>query len=129
MTELQQLLDNLLTFQTFEPLNKDEYELIEQVETRLSTLTKVGCTSCLYCMPCPAGVDIPGNFHIYNQDAMFKNVGAGKWSYGMLVKRNADASVCVECGECIPKCPQHINIPLELQNMREELEFVKEYEK
>lgn len=129
MTELPQLLDNLNTFETFEPLNKYECELIERVEARLSTLTKVGCTSCMYCMPCPAGVDIPGNFHIYNQDAMFKNVGAGKWSYGMLVKRGADASVCVECGECIPKCPQHINIPVELQHMREELEFVKEYEK
>jgi uncharacterized protein len=129
MTQMNQLLDNLDTFQNFKPLTKDEFLLIEEVGKTLNSLTKVGCTSCEYCMPCPAGVDIPGNFHIYNQDAMFHNEAAGRWSYGMLVNKNADASVCVECGECIPKCPQHIDIPVELAKMREELEFIKDYEK
>jgi predicted aldo/keto reductase-like oxidoreductase len=129
MTQLNQLLDNLDTFNHFVPLTQEEYALIEEVGSALHSVTKVGCTSCEYCLPCPVGVDIPGNFHIYNQDAMFHNESAGRWSYSVLVKKNADASVCVECGECIPKCPQHINIPVELSKMREELEFIKDYEK
>jgi predicted aldo/keto reductase-like oxidoreductase len=129
MTQMNQLEDNLKTFKHCKPLNETEKKLIEKVGETLNSLTKVGCTSCQYCMPCPVGVDIPGNFHIYNQNEMFKNDGADSYFYGLLVNKNADASVCVECGECIPKCPQHINIPVELAKMREELEFVKRYEK
>jgi hypothetical protein len=32
------------------------------------------------------------------------------------------ASRCVQCGECIDKCPQHIDIPTILESVVEELE-------
>jgi predicted aldo/keto reductase-like oxidoreductase len=32
------------------------------------------------------------------------------------------ASLCVECGQCVEKCPQHIDIPTVLKCVVEELE-------
>ena len=90
----------------------------------------VQCTSCNYCMPCPAGVNIPENFAVLNNFA-FKGK-RGFWD--ILIKRgyrklakskkkvnkehpNGNASICVKCGKCIEKCPQQINIPEELEKV------------
>jgi predicted aldo/keto reductase-like oxidoreductase len=32
------------------------------------------------------------------------------------------ASLCVQCGQCTEKCPQHIDIPAVLESVVEELE-------
>ena len=43
-----------------------DFKLIEDVKAIIKAKEKVGCTACRYCMPCPKGVDIPGNFYYYN---------------------------------------------------------------
>ena len=91
----------------------------------------VQCTGCGYCEPCPAGVSIPCNFALAN------NMVAGSSSvmdivFRLQIKRNykglaqskeerertgkeGSSLLCVECGACIPKCTQSINIPEELK--------------
>lgn len=32
------------------------------------------------------------------------------------------ASLCVQCGKCLEKCPQHLDIPMILESVVEELE-------
>ena len=117
MSTMAQVQDNIKTFTDFAPLNLDEQKLIKRVRGEILDLSKVDCTSCNYCMPCPYGVDIPGNFRLYNAYSMYHNKGNIKWAYGNLVNNKTDASVCSECGECIPKCPQQIEIPTSLANM------------
>jgi len=117
MSTMEQVEDNLKTFSDFKPLNEVEYNIIKQVRREILDLSKVDCTSCNYCMPCPHGVDIPGNFRLYNAYSMYENKGHITWAYGNLVKNGSSASVCTDCGECIPKCPQQIEIPTSLANM------------
>ena len=118
MTTIEQVEDNINTFSNFIPLNEDELKLMGEVRNRLLDLSKVDCTSCNYCMPCPHGVDIPGNFRIFNHHSMYKNNKYTNWAYSNLEKKDASGDVCVDCGECLPKCPQQIEIPTDLVNMQ-----------
>jgi predicted aldo/keto reductase-like oxidoreductase len=121
MSTMEQVVDNIKTFNNFKPLNEEEYDIIKEVRKRILDLSKVDCTSCNYCMPCPQGVNIPGNFKLYNAHSMYQNDGHTKWAYSNLEKNNASADVCIECGECLEKCPQQIEIPTELANFEEYL--------
>ncbi len=123
MSTMGQVEDNLKTFSNFKPLNNKELEIIKVVRREILKLSKVDCTSCNYCMPCPHGVDIPGNFRIYNNHSMYQNDGYAKWIYGMLVNGEKSANICTECGECLPKCPQQIDIPTRLN---EQIGYFKE---
>jgi len=114
MSNFEQVEDNVKTFSDFKPLNKDEYELVDKVKKEILALSKVDCTSCNYCMPCPHGVNIPGNFRLFNAHSMYQNDNHAKWAYGEMVKSGSSADVCIECGECLPKCPQQIEIPTDL---------------
>ncbi len=123
MSTMEQVEDNLKTFENFKPLNKEDQELIKLVRNKILALSKVDCTSCDYCMPCPHGVNIPGNFRLYNAYSMYQNKSHMKWAYGEIIKAGKSADICIDCGECIPKCPQQIEIPTELRNM---IEYFKE---
>ena len=115
---MEQVEDNVKTFTNFEPLSDKEQQLITTVRNEILALSKVDCTSCNYCMPCPHGVDIPRNFRVFNGHSMYKNDGYIKWVYGSMVKEGSSADKCIECNECIPKCPQYIEIPTELANFQ-----------
>ena len=52
-------------------LTDEELALYQKVKATYLARTKTRCTGCKYCMPCPAGVDIPGNFAIWNEGSMY----------------------------------------------------------
>ncbi len=102
----------------------EDFATIEKVKEEISKLTKVGCTGCGYCMPCPKGVDIPGAFRSYN-NMYSEGKGSGRHEYmqnTILRKTPSSASLCVQCGKCESHCPQQIQIRNELGNAARELE-------
>lgn len=84
----------------------------------------VKCTACGYCMPCPFGVDIPGNFRCFNVSAQDGYRKAFK-EYIMVTsfsEKSSSAGQCINCGACLPLCPQGIPIPKELRRVRRKFE-------
>ena len=103
-------------------LTDAELTLIDQVAKKYRELMPVGCTGCQYCMPCPAGVNIPGCFEYYNSGKMFEEPQeTTHFRYavfnGFVSGKQTQASLCVECGECLERCPQHIDIPERLKEV------------
>lgn len=101
-----------------------DYELIEKVKTEIRKSSKVGCTGCGYCMPCPMGVDIPETFHCYNLIYSENRKTALKEYLQTTAfrRKTSSASQCIKCGKCEAHCPQGISIRKELQNASKELE-------
>lgn len=124
MTAESDLEDNLATAELGEPnsLTAEELDMIDRVAAEYRTRMKVGCTACQYCMPCPAGVNIPECFNRYNMAFMFDDLEMARATYPVFVKREARASVCVKCGECEDKCPQNLPIREHLTAVAELLE-------
>ena len=80
-----------------------------------------------YCMPCPAGVNIPGCFSCYNDKYLMKDKHARMRYFqtlGALSAKSAVASQCKECGKCESHCPQKIEIRKELKTVSHEMEGV-----
>lgn len=105
-------------------LNIDELNIIEKIRAAFMELSPVPCTGCRYCMPCPNNVAIPSIFEMYNECTMYDDFREGKMKYmGGIMGIEADqrATSCVECGECIKKCPQGISIPEQLMKAHEKL--------
>ena len=120
MSTYSQVLDNLKTFETFKPLNQEEQALVEKVAASIRSRVKTGCTGCRYCMPCPFGIDIPKNFAIWNQEAMYGNPAAAKRKYERELAESARADQCRKCGACEKECPQAISIREDLVRVKED---------
>ena len=85
-------------------------EKIDRVREQYRALSAIPCTKCEYCLPCPNGVKIPTIFEVYNELVMYGDEGRARWFYSTLDEAQR-ANNCIECGECLEKCPQHIDIP------------------
>jgi len=123
MSTPEQVADNLATADAAEPcsLTDDERALVAEVRDVYRSRTKADCTACKYCLPCRVGVDIPGVFARLNNASLYDDFEGAKEAY--LAKVTEKASACVLCYECVPKCPQHIDIP---EVLREALELFGE---
>jgi predicted aldo/keto reductase-like oxidoreductase len=91
-------------------LSPEERDLVTRVQEAYKGLDSIPCTKCQYCQPCPNGVNIPRNFELYNQAAVYGNAGLAKSLYNYHMPEGERASACIACGECEEKCPQQIEI-------------------
>ena len=119
MNAPEQLDGNLATAESARAggLDAEEFSLFAEVREFFRAKMKVNCTTCGYCLPCPAGVAIPDVFSNYNTSAMFDAKRMASFVYRNWVMGGGHgADQCTRCGECEPKCPQRIPI----QDMLEE---------
>lgn len=122
MSTMEQTQDNLKTFGNFKPLTQEEEQGIQEIVKELRSRIQNGCTGCSYCMPCPAGVNIPKSFKAWNEYYVFGKYDAVGFLWDVMIKDEAKPKNCIECGKCEDICPQHLSIREDLKNVQKELD-------
>ena len=112
MSNMEQMQDNVHTFEKRNPLSEAEKKLLEEIaETMKNSLP---CTACRYCCDgCPKKLDIPKLIAYYNEMRF-----AASFNIGMAmdaIDKEYQPSACVKCGKCKQICPQHIDIPMAME--------------
>jgi predicted aldo/keto reductase-like oxidoreductase len=105
MDSEKQVVENVAALENLLPLTTEETALLQKEKDRLGDSF---CRRCEYCMPCPQGLPIAflhvlkNYYFLYDlQDWVWERINA-------LAKTYKD---CVACGECVQKCPYHLNMP------------------
>jgi hypothetical protein len=127
MNSESQLADNIRIASDAKPnsFTQAELQVFDRVKAVMLEKIKIPCTACGYCLPCPAGVDIPGCFTYYNEKYLMNDRSARlkyMQNLGALSARPANASQCKQCGKCETHCPQSIPIRQQLQTISREME-------
>jgi len=129
MSNMQQVIENVESASNsgINTLTKEESETISALREAFKSSFYTPCTSCGYCMPCPNGVNIPTINRLVNETKYWgtANNPIILYFYSSLAKTPEELeqkkaageeaegaqTLCVQCGECVEKCPQEINIP------------------
>ena len=127
MNSAEQAFENIAAANEAEVgmMSETELEAIKKVTQIMRANILIHCTGCNYCLPCPAGIDIPSVFSRYNEtglsgksSAYIHHIAAA----GIIPKSTQFISQCDKCGKCEKVCPQHIKIIDELTNAAKVLE-------
>ena len=115
MNSMEMVEENIRIASDAEPgsFDQSDFALVDSVKAIIKEKEKVGCTGCRYCMPCPSGVDIPGNFHHWNLMYIEGKKNPVRFEFARnvgLQEKPGFATQCVGCGKCEMHCPQHIQI-------------------
>ena len=136
MNQMEHLQENVATFSPLEICTDAENTLLADIADQMSGFPTIPCTTCEYCMPCPYGVNIPGNFAYYNEavnNHLLPLPANTATDYAERQQQfiegyrkalpNAEtwARACQDCEECLPKCPQQIRIPNQMSRIVETL--------
>ena len=136
INQIEHMEENIRTFSPLEPCTEAENVLLAEIADIMAGFPTIPCTTCSYCMPCPFGVDIPGNFAYYNDavdqkilplpdktaaDYMTRKQQFADGLLKALPEKSQWANQCTDCEACLPKCPQQIRIPNQMARIVETL--------
>ena len=122
----EEMLDDNLSINSREDyykVSETEKEWIENIAAKFKELCDNICTQCKYCQPCPNEVNISLIFAEFQRYQIYGDRESAKRYYSLIGKvpwaSGKDATACVECGECLEKCPQGIEIIEQLKTAHE----------
>lgn len=121
MSDLEQLRQNIKTFETHEPLSEKEWNALMKIAAQMVGKTALPCTACRYCTAhCPKKLDIPDLLALYNEHC-FTGGGFIAPMALMALPREKQPSACVGCKSCEKVCPQQIRISEAMADFTEKL--------
>ena len=98
-------------------LTSSEISALENIEKLANEELKSSkCEQCRSCLPCPSEIPIPQILLLRNISIGYGQLEFAKERYNLIGRaghwwEDKNASFCLECNECIPKCPSKLNIP------------------
>ena len=124
MSNLQQVKDNIHTFDTFSPLSAEEVNTLQNVVKIIQGKDSIACTGCHYCTDgCPKKILIPDYFSLYNT---FLKEGQNQEffskEYENISSGHGKAGDCIACRKCEKSCPQHLPIVEDLKKVKKYFE-------
>lgn len=144
MTYMEHLKDNLLSYCPLVPLTEEECHFLDHdIAHQMMEEETIPCNDCKYCMPCPYGIDIPAAFVHYNKckiegrlpnpidsegnerDTYRQNRRKFLIGLDRVIPRDRQPDHCIQCGQCVPHCPQKIKIPQELEKLSRLIDELK----
>jgi predicted aldo/keto reductase-like oxidoreductase len=121
-----EMLDDNLALasrEDYDQPSQEEKESIDSIAVKFKELCDNICTQCDYCKPCPNEVNISFIFAQLQRHQIYGDVEKAKRFYSLIGKMpwipGENAEACVECGECLEKCPQNIEIIDQLKKAHE----------
>lgn len=122
-----QLINPLqVTNQDF-PLTPDEKLIFERLEKQeMETLGSDRCRQCYQCLPCPEAINIPEVLRLRNLAIAYNMTEFGQYRYQMFENAGhwfpgKKGNRCTECGDCLPRCPEQLDIPKLLKDSHQRL--------
>ncbi|MBR5218637.1 MAG: aldo/keto reductase [Clostridia bacterium] len=115
MSNMEQTTQNLEWAEAAYPgmLTDEQREMYAEAERVWKTSANVPCTKCEYCLPCPAGIEIPTLYEAFNYSAI-KAAKKVVENYGYISEKAAE---CIACGKCTEICPQQIDGVAEMKKI------------
>lgn len=108
-------------------LSLEEISVFEKLEKHQNqVLGTEKCSQCYECLPCPENINIPEVLRLRNLTVAYDMEDYGKYRYGMFENAGhwfpgMKGSRCTECGDCLPRCPEELDIPALLKDTHERL--------
>lgn len=116
MNTPEQMLDNLGTLTDFIPFNEREMKICQNAAAMMNKNEVIPCTGCDYCSDCPKGVKISSIFAAYNKIKSGElSIEEGRELYKTI---EVKADRCIACGKCANHCPQAIEIPAKMKELK-----------
>lgn len=121
MSDMEQMKENIRTFEEDRPLNEEEMKTILSIADGMLDKKILPCTACHYCVShCPKGLDIPSLLNLYNEHSFT----GGGFIAPMALSSYADdkkPDSCIGCRSCEAVCPQQIKISEAMADFAERL--------
>lgn len=125
MSDMQQLKQNVATYQSEKPLTDSELKTLFSVVQAMTAKDTLPCTACRYCTShCPRGLDIPSLIELYNEHVFSGGGFLAPMAVGALPD-DKKPSACLGCHSCEAVCPQNIKISEMMSDFSQKLNLKK----
>ena len=107
------------------PWTEEEAALFARLDEEMKrALGTTFCTQCYECLPCPENIHIPETLRLRNLARAYDMKEFGKYRYNLFSRGGhwfpgEQATACTKCGECLPRCPERLDIPALLMDTHE----------